>query len=116
MSKKAVIRNILLADSAVIIKAMINDMKRMSSIKPKGNGGWFALDTQPMQPLQHTESPTIPAPQPPIRQLEHARGALNEIFIDGEGIHREVLQKEICKYLGRDAYSRPGIYNVCCVT
>ncbi|KAL8945052.1 MAG: hypothetical protein Q9216_000036 [Gyalolechia sp. 2 TL-2023] len=41
------------------------------------------------------------------------RGApLNEFFVDGEGIHREVMQREICKYLGQDALSRPGTYNV----
>lgn len=42
-----------------------------------------------------------------------SRGApLNEFFVDGEGIHREVMQREICKYLGQDALSRPGTYNV----
>ncbi|KAI4182238.1 MAG: hypothetical protein L6R41_006099 [Letrouitia leprolyta] len=41
-----------------------------------------------------------------------SRGApLNEFFVDGEGIHREVMQREICKYLGQDALSRPGTYN-----
>lgn len=41
------------------------------------------------------------------------RGApLNEFFVDGDGIHREVMQREICKYLGQDALSRPGTYNV----
>ncbi|KAL8735082.1 MAG: hypothetical protein Q9181_002940 [Wetmoreana brouardii] len=40
------------------------------------------------------------------------RGAsLNEFFVDGEGIHREVMQRELCKYLGPDALSRPGTYN-----
>ena len=38
--------------------------------------------------------------------------ALNEFFVDGEGIHRDVMQREICKYLGPEAYSRPGVYNV----
>lgn len=42
-----------------------------------------------------------------------ARGAaLNEFFVDGEGINREVLQRELCKYLGADALSRVGTYNV----
>ncbi|KAL9044890.1 MAG: hypothetical protein Q9214_002004 [Letrouitia sp. 1 TL-2023] len=36
---------------------------------------------------------------------------LNEFFVDGEGIHREVMQRELCKYLGPDALSRPGTYN-----
>ena len=40
------------------------------------------------------------------------REALNDSFILGEGIHREVLQREICKYLGPGAYSRPSTYNV----
>ncbi|KAL8653127.1 MAG: hypothetical protein Q9210_002281 [Variospora velana] len=41
-----------------------------------------------------------------------ARGAaLNEFFVDGEGINREVLQRELCKYLGADALSRVGTYN-----
>ena len=43
-------------------------------------------------------------------------GGLNEFFVDGEGIHREVMQREICKYLGPEAYCRPGVYNVCCLT
>ncbi|KAL8716387.1 MAG: hypothetical protein Q9220_000294 [cf. Caloplaca sp. 1 TL-2023] len=41
-----------------------------------------------------------------------SRGAsLNEFFVDGEGINREVMQRELCKYLGPDALSRPGTYN-----
>ncbi|KAL9612662.1 MAG: hypothetical protein Q9167_002744 [Letrouitia subvulpina] len=44
---------------------------------------------------------------------EPARGGaqLNEFFVDGEGIHREVMQRELCKYLGPEALSRPGTYN-----
>lgn len=41
-----------------------------------------------------------------------SRAKLNEFFVSGEGIHREVLQREICKYLGPEAYSRPSSYNV----
>lgn len=37
---------------------------------------------------------------------------LNDFFMDGKGIHREVLQREICKYLGPEAFSRPYNYNV----
>lgn len=36
-----------------------------------------------------------------------ARDGLNEFFVDGEGINRQVLQSEICKYLGAEATSRP---------
>ena len=47
------------------------------------------------------------------RGSKKARGDdLNEYFCDGEGINREVLQKEICKYLGPEAYSMPGEYKV----
>ncbi|KAI4258783.1 MAG: hypothetical protein LQ352_001092 [Teloschistes flavicans] len=65
-------------------------------------------------------------PREPIRERERefsirererdfptsTRGApLNEFFVDGEGIHREVMQRELCKYLGPDALSKPGTYN-----
>ena len=40
------------------------------------------------------------------------RAKLNEFFVDGHGIHREVMQTEICKDLGPEAYSRPSTYNV----
>ena len=46
-----------------------------------------------------------------------SRAPLNEFFLNGEGIHREVLQREICKYLGPEAFSKPSNYNariVCC--
>ena len=48
----------------------------------------------------------------PPRPPRGGGDGLNEFFIDGEGIHREVMQREICKYLGPEAYSRPGAYNV----
>jgi hypothetical protein len=40
------------------------------------------------------------------------RTKLQEFFIPGDGIHREVLEKEICRYLGLEANSRPSNYNV----
>jgi hypothetical protein len=43
---------------------------------------------------------------------ERESARLNEFFVNGEGIHREVMQREICKYLGPEAYSRPGTHNV----
>lgn len=56
-----------------------------------------------------------PVPAPPRerpRPSNKRQDALNEFFVSGEGIHREVLQREICKYLGPEAYSRPSTYNV----
>lgn len=49
----------------------------------------------------------------PVRDRPERESArLNEFFVDGDGIHREVMQREICKYLGPEAYSRPGSHNV----
>lgn len=53
-----------------------------------------------------------PVPRGGPRQPKQRQDALNEFFVSGEGIHREVLQREICKYLGPEAYSRPSTYNV----
>ncbi|KAL8901724.1 MAG: hypothetical protein Q9192_000411 [Flavoplaca navasiana] len=54
-------------------------------------------------------------PREPVRERDlpasSSRVALNEFFVDGEGIHREVMQRELCKFLGPDALSRPGNYN-----
>lgn len=35
----------------------------------------------------------------------------NEYFVPGEGISREVIQADICRYLGNDALVRPGAHN-----
>lgn len=55
-------------------------------------------------------------PREPVRERENpastSRASLNEFFVDGDGIHREVMQRELCKFLGPDALSRPGTYNV----
>lgn len=40
------------------------------------------------------------------------RAQLNKFFIEGEGIHREILQCQICEFLGPEAHSRPSIHNV----
>lgn len=37
----------------------------------------------------------------------------NEYFIPGDGISREVIQADICRYLGNDALVKPGTHNVC---
>lgn len=50
------------------------------------------------QPLRYDD------PEPQTR--------LNEYFIDQDGISREVIQADICRYLGRDALVRPGTHQV----
>ena len=37
---------------------------------------------------------------------------LNEFFLDGKGIHAEVLRREIHKYLGPQAHFKTDTYNV----
>lgn len=39
-------------------------------------------------------------------------GRQNEYFIPGDGISREVIQADICRYLGNDALVRPGNHGV----
>jgi len=36
----------------------------------------------------------------------------NEYFIPRDGIDREVITADICRYLGNDALVRPGTYDV----
>ncbi|KAL2121880.1 hypothetical protein VTJ04DRAFT_2335 [Mycothermus thermophilus] len=43
-----------------------------------------------------------PASNPPPR--------MNEYFVPRDGIDREVIQSDICRYLGNDALVRPGTY------
>ena len=47
---------------------------------------------------------------------DEPRGAripgLGEYFLSGDGIDRQVLQVELCKFLGSEATARPGDYNV----
>ncbi|KAK4692488.1 hypothetical protein P7C71_g4731, partial [Lecanoromycetidae sp. Uapishka_2] len=40
------------------------------------------------------------------------RPCLNDFFIVGEGIDREVLQREIDRFLGPEATARPSVYDV----
>jgi hypothetical protein len=44
---------------------------------------------------------------------------LHEYWIEGAGISREVIQADICRYLGNDALVRPGHHQVrppsCCL-
>ncbi|KAI1618001.1 hypothetical protein EDD37DRAFT_646818 [Exophiala viscosa] len=49
-----------------------------------------------------------PVDAPMGRERESLRPELNEYFCPGDGIDREVIQHEICKYLGQDATCRPG--------
>ena len=62
-----------------------------------------SIPRNPNLATQYTDGLISPRP---------SRSKLNEYFISGDGIHREVLQHEICKYLGPEASSRPSSHNV----
>lgn len=51
---------------------------------------------------------SAPAPPPSNRQ--------NEYFVPRDGIDREVITADICRYLGNDALVRPGVYEVVLLT
>ena len=45
-------------------------------------------------------------------QQQQASARTNEYFVPKEGIDREVITADICRYLGNDALVRPGNYEV----
>ena len=47
------------------------------------------------------------------RESTSSRPKLDEFWLDGEGIDRQVLQSSICRFLGSEATSRPFELNVC---
>ena len=64
--------------------------------------------SQDLVSLRYPGDSTQSRPNP----LWQRQDDLNEFFVSGEGIHREVLQQEICGFLGPEAYFRPSTYNV----
>jgi hypothetical protein len=58
---------------------------------------------QPMQPIYSQDVEMAPPPPPP---------RVNEYFVPRDGIDREVITADICRYLGNDALVRPGTYEV----
>ncbi|KAF9895259.1 hypothetical protein FE257_000161 [Aspergillus nanangensis] len=44
--------------------------------------------------------------EPPVERMRQ-----NEYFVPGDGINRDVIQADICRYLGNDALVRPGAHN-----
>ena len=45
-------------------------------------------------------------------RIDPRRSRLNEFFVEGKGINHEVLKKQICRYLGSEAFVKPHTYNV----
>jgi hypothetical protein len=46
------------------------------------------------------------------RSQASASARTNEYFVPKDGIDREVITADICRYLGNDALVRPGSYEV----
>ena len=57
---------------------------------------------------------STPAPQQilPGDRAYRSSGRRNQYFVPGEGIRREVITADICKYLDNDATVKPGTYQV----
>ena len=54
-----------------------------------------------------------PRKQPTSQEPPKLRPVLDEFFLDGDGIDRQVLQSSICRFLGPEATSKPHEYEVC---
>ena len=51
-----------------------------------------------------------------LSSANHASSSrMNQFFINGNGINREVLTTDIYRYLGNDALVKPGTHRVCCL-
>lgn len=51
-------------------------------------------------------------PLPVSRTARERRLGPNRYFVRRDGIHREILQKHICNFLGPETYFNPSIYKV----
>lgn len=51
-----------------------------------------------------------PVIDPSRSSRDEPRPNYNEYFLPGDGIDREVIQSEICRYLGQDATCKPGTH------
>lgn len=70
---------------------------------------------QPVRRPYDGEFDEIPAPIRPVidpsrSSRDEPRPNYNEYFLPGDGIDREVIQSEICRYLGQDATCKPGLH------
>lgn len=61
----------------------------------------YENEFEDMAPSSRPIVVSVPEPGQP-------RSTYSEYFLPGEGIEREVIQAEICRYLGQDATCRPG--------
>lgn len=48
----------------------------------------------------------------PAQAPQPSTARQNEYFVPRDGIDREVITSDICRYLGNDALVRPGTYEV----
>ena len=59
-----------------------------------------------------TSSDESPPPRRERDREQKPKTGLNKYWIAGDGINREVLQRQICFMLGNEAYSKPDKYKV----
>ena len=77
--------------------------------RERGDRGDRRRGDRPERPRDRGSPENTP---PPPRQEKANRTGLNEYWIDGAGINREVLQRQICRMLGNEAKCKPDKYNV----
>lgn len=78
----------------------------------------MAMDTRPESYSRSSGTPSTPAPiqiprNDPVFNERSTAGRRNQYFVPGEGISRNVISADICKYLDNDATIKPGTYQVC---
>ncbi len=73
-------------------------------------GSWVSFIPPPTL-LTMAARPNRSNQQPP--QASALSSRQNEYFVPRDGIDREVITADICRYLGNDALVRPGTYEVC---
>ncbi len=61
-----------------------------------------------VEPPASRSRTAVDMPMRDDRGRDEPRTTLGEYWCPGDGIEREVLQHEICKFLGQDATCRPG--------
>lgn len=76
---------------------------------------YYPTQPAPRQPFSPRDEPNElplsnrrPLIDPSMGITQGPGSQYNEYFLPGDGIDREVIQYELCRYLGQDATCRPG--------
>lgn len=72
------------------------------------------VETMTGRPVAGRQNPPPSGGMPPRQEQSQPTYTTrqNEYFVPRDGIDREVITADICRYLGNDALVRPGVYEV----